>query len=108
MAMVAILDGMTSGHIVGECLSLKSDAVDKHGADRAPAYLRGMGSKRQSRLKVIAPTVARLRALNMTVVSNGRTLAPGTDEYERYLEKSAGFLSEEELASMEAHGAKGS
>lgn len=72
---------------------------------RVRSYRRTMGSKRKSRLKAIAPKVARLKALDMTVVSHGRTLAPGTVEHSRYLEEAAGRLSEEELAGMEARDA---
>lgn len=70
------------------------------------SYLQDMGSKRQSRLKAIASTVVRLKALNMTVIFNGRTLVPGTAEYGRLMEESAEYLSEEELAGMEACNAK--
>ena len=67
-----------------------------------------MGSKRQSRLKAVAPIVARLEALNGTVISNGRKLVPGTAEYDRHMIELAKYLSEEELAGMKARDAQGS
>jgi hypothetical protein len=64
-----------------------------------------MGSKRARRLRNVEAKMVRLRALNITVISDGRELAPGTPEYERQLQSSAESLSEDELASMEARNA---
>ena len=64
-----------------------------------------MGSKRSSRLKALAPRVARLKALNIAAASNGRSLVPGTVEYDRHIEVLAKHLSEEELVAMEMRDA---
>ncbi len=67
-----------------------------------------MASRRKSREARIDAKVERLRRLNLAAVSDGKVLEPGTPEYERELRTSALWLSEDELASMEAHSAKGS
>jgi hypothetical protein len=67
----------------------------------ASTYHSAMSSKRARKRRNIEAKMARLKALNIAIVSDGRELVPGTQEYERQLWSSAEWLSEEELASME-------
>lgn len=56
--------------------------------------------------QVIAGRMRALRESNGMIVVNGRTLVPGTPEYERQLRKLAGHLDDGELAGLVASSEK--